>query len=144
MTKHTGLCNKVYTKFRKGLNIACLGQWRAIRKENSNTRAIFCTTLYSQRGLQGRLVGADGREPRHGGLDNKKRSAHIHLHQRSPEGGSYFIPVFQRSRIQEILMITGSYRISSRSFYRIVELLLLLFIGSFLGKRSFCLKRCSC
>ena len=41
MTEHTGLCNKVYTKFRKGLNIACLGQWRAIRKENSNTRAIF-------------------------------------------------------------------------------------------------------
>ena len=40
------------------------------------------------------------------------------------------VAVFQRSRIQEILMVTGSYRIRSRSFYRIQELLIITFIRS--------------
>ena len=38
--------------------------------------------------------------------------------------------VFQPSRIQEILMVTGSYRIRSRSFYRIQKLLIITFIRS--------------
>ena len=40
-------------------------------------------------------------------------------------------PVFQRSRSQEILSQTGSYRIRSRSFYQDQNHLLRLFIGSF-------------